>query len=814
MAKKKKKKKSGVTAAFGMAFKITFLILLIFVAVVGTIFYFKYGRDILKLQAEAKGLVQESTVDTFKQSQTSVVYDANEKVLLSLSGEKKLYYLNYEDIPNYAKQAMISIEDKNFTKHSGVDYKAIFRAGVAYIKHRGEITQGGSTITQQLARNIFLTHQVSWTRKVEEVFVSLEMEKKYTKYQILEFYLNNIYFSNGYYGIQAASKGYFNKTVDKLSLSQIAFLCSIPNNPTLYDPLDNMDNTLKRRDRILKQMLKDEWISESEYDEAVNEKIKLNVKKTTKKNYITTFVLYSATRALMENEGFEFKNSFSTEEEQKEYQAQYDQLYNECLKSLYSGGYQIYTSIDQTKQKKLQESVNDTLADFTDKTDSGVYKMQGAAVSIDNQTGRVVAIVGGRSQSSAGYTLNRAFQSYRQPGSSIKPLIVYTPAFEQGYTPSSYVEDSFVEGGPKNADLSYSGTMTVKNAVAKSKNTVAWKLYKNVTPKTGLSYILNMGFQKIKDQDYTLATGIGGFTVGVSPLEMASGFATIENDGMYREPTCIVKITDSDGHEIVGDDNDEKKVYKKNAARMMVDCLQEVMNSGTGASLKLDGMPCAGKTGTTNDKKDGWFVGFTGYYTTAVWVGCDTPESVYGLTGSSYPGNIWKTYMSWAHEGLTAKEFELYSQPESSRNDVSANSVNESSEDTENKDTTEENTQDQEPNEDDSQQNELEQEDGSDKGNDTSGAQDSDKQDKPSENTNQDGVTDFGGNDSTDKDPGWDEDENNTNTGGDTSQDSNSGNSGGSSGAGSGSDTSGGQGADSGGTDTGDTSGDGSSQEQ
>lgn len=765
MAKTKtKKKKNKVLSAFGVAFRITFLTLLCIILVGGTIFYFKYGRDILKLQAEAKELVKESTEETFRQSQTSTVYDYNGDELLTLSGEKDLYYLSYDDIPDYAKKAMISIEDKKFTTHKGVDYKAIIRAGVAYVKHAGAITQGASTITQQLARNIFLSYEVSWTRKIKEIFISMELEKKYSKYQILEFYLNNIYFSNGYYGIEAASRGYFNCSVNDLSLSQITFLCAIPNSPNRYDPVEHPDNTIARRDRILKQMLGDGWISQSEYDEAVNEEITLNMQKSEKHNYVTTFVLYSATRALMEANGFQFENKFETTADQEAYNDKYDEMYNECLKSLYSGGYQIYTSINMEHQQKLQEAVDDALTDFTDTNEEGIYKMQGAAVSIDNNTGRVVAIVGGRNQDTTGYTLNRAYQSYRQPGSSIKPLIVYTPAFENGYTPDSVISDSQFEGGPKNADGTYLGNITLRKAIAKSKNTVAWKLFEKLSPTVGLSYLKSMNFQKIVSADYTAAASLGGFTIGTSPVEMASGFAAIQNDGVYRTPTCIVQITDAEGGVIVADEVTEKTVYTQNASRMMVSTMESVMTEGTGASLRLSGISCAGKTGTTNDKKDGWFVGFTPYYTTSVWVGCDTPTRIDSLTGSSYPGTIWKNYMQWANEGLEDIGFADYK---------GGSSSSLSSESSEKEEEPEEEEEEQIPVLDEEEDTEEE----ADKNKDEDKDKTEDKDKKPSSNTtttppspspSKDTVTDesgddsesFGGEDTPADEPEWDEGEN------------------------------------------------------
>ena len=290
----------------------------------------------------------------------------------------------------------------------------------------------------------------------------------------MEFYLNNIYFANGYYGIGAACKGYFNCELKDLSLSQIAFLCAIPNRPSYYDPLVGMENTLARRDRILDNMYEDGKISADEYKAAKSEEIVLNVPKETQKkkdNSVNTYAYYCATRALMENEGFTFRYYFDSEEDEKAYDEEYDEMYAYCQKKLYTDGYKIYTSFDMKKQKKLQKAVDDTLESFTDKSEDGIYELQSAAVSIDNETGYVTAMVGGRSQD--GTSLNRAYHSHRQPGSSIKPLVVYTPSFENGYTPDSMVNDHQFEGGPSNSGGMYYGNVKVSFAVAKSLNTVA-----------------------------------------------------------------------------------------------------------------------------------------------------------------------------------------------------------------------------------------------------------------------------------------------------------------------------------------------------
>lgn len=657
------KKRKRIKRRIKLAFQILLLLFLLTLLVLGIIFYVKYGNTILKLQQEAKKVINESNLDTFRQSETSLVYDNKGKLLSVLKGEKDVYYIYYEDIPPAVVDAMISIEDKKFNTHKGVDIKANIRAVVALIKHKGEITQGASTITQQLCRNIFLSHEVSWERKVKEIFLALELEKKYSKYQIMEFYLNNVYFADGYYGIQAASKGYLSKDVSELTLSELTFLCAIPNNPTLYDPIDKMENTLKRRDRILDQMLLDEKITQADYNEAVNEEIILEQKSVSKKNYIETYVNYCATRALMKRQGFVFRNVFKDSEDKENYNELYNEAYNNCQRTLYSGGYRIYTSIDTKKQKQLQNVLNEELKGFKEKNKDNIFELQGAAVCIGNETGHVEAIVGGRGQKTAGYTLNRGYQSFRQPGSAIKPLIVYTPLFEQGYTPESIVEDKKTEEGPKNSDGAYAGKITVRTAVEKSKNTVAWSLFEELTPKKGLSYLLEMNFSKISENDYFPAASLGGFTIGCSPIEMASAFGAIANEGIYKEPTCIVKIMDAKGEELVSDRVEDKRVYEAKAARMMTDALKDVMKTGTGRNVAISNMPCAGKTGTTDDKKDGWFVGYTPYYTTAVWVGYDIPKSLNDLAGASYPGEIWKNFMEWLHEDLEKRDFKSYEKP-------------------------------------------------------------------------------------------------------------------------------------------------------
>lgn len=627
----------------------------------------KVAVPVVTMYKEASKDVAKSSKDTFKAEQTSLVYDVDGNEIKKLKQEKDVSYLDYDDIPDAAKLAIISIEDKNFTTHHGIDVEGVARAGVSLILNRGNITMGGSTITQQLARNIFLGYEQTYSRKIKEMFIAVALEQKYTKQEILEFYLNNVYFANGYYGIESASEAYFNKQAKELSISQIAFLCSIPNSPNRYDPYKHKDATLKRCDRILKNMYEDGYISQSQYEKSKDEKITVMPKKeTTTNDYAETYILKCATEALMQQQGFEIKNTFSSDSEKEKYNDEYDQLYNTCKKSLYSAGYRIYTSIDMEKQKQLQDSVSSQLSMFTEKTDDGVYKVQGAAVTIDNSTGKVAAIVGGREEDQEGYGLNRAYQSFRQPGSAIKPLLVYTPALEKGYTPDSTLDDSRMTGSDavSNAGYSYSGAISLRRAVEKSSNVATYRLYEELGPRSCMKYLEALNFKGLDKKDYEYnSTCIGGFTNGTTVVEMAAGYATIANDGKYRTPDCIIKITDAKGNDIVPEDTTTKTVYSSSASRMMTSVLQSCVteSEGTAHVCQLDvDMPAACKTGTTNNYVDGWLCGYTPYYTTAVWVGMDKYKSVDNLKGNTYPASIWKNYMDKVHQGLERKEFETY----------------------------------------------------------------------------------------------------------------------------------------------------------
>ena len=608
-------------------------VLCIVLGAIGLFFVAGYPQKVFSLYLEAQTVARESSAGDFQTGQVGEVYDSDGNRIALLQNDKNIIYLTSDQIPELVKQAFVSIEDKRFYKHHGSDPFAIVRA-VTSLLGKGRITQGGSTITQQLVRNIYLTHTIRWERKVEEIFIAHAMEREYSKDELLEFYINNIYFSNGCYGIEAASQKYFSRSVSDLDLSETAFLCAIPNNPSIYDPLTHADKTIERRNLILQNMLDDGIINEQQYTDAVNEKITLNpYSPSYTRTWAHTYIYECATRALMGVTG-------------KDYDTCHDMLYN--------NGYKVYTSIDMEAQELLQTTIDTELEDYNTRNNNGSYALQASAVTIDNTTGLVTAIVGGRSQDDVSADYNRAYLSFRQPGSSIKPLIVYTPALERGYTASSTVVDSKEPDGPSNAG-SYSGAISLRTAVEQSKNTVAYKLFRELTPEVGLQYLLNMNFSSIQDSDYVLSAALGGLSKGVSCLEMTSAYATLENEGVFRQPTCVTLITDSKGNVVVRPETEEKQVYQSSAAHEMTNILEGVLTRGTAHGKALTNMPCAGKTGTTNDNIDGWFVGYTAYYTTGVWVGFDSPRSTHSLSGATYPLDIWYNYMTELHKDRSSR---------------------------------------------------------------------------------------------------------------------------------------------------------------
>lgn len=645
----------------------TILILCVFLcvcALFGTdIFLNKIYPNLKEYYKEACNTVNDSDVSDFFTNKHSLIYASDGTLIAKLYHNENSIYVNYDDLPKSVIDAFVSIEDRRFYKHKGVDWISTSYAAFMEIITRGKSSRGGSTLTQQLARNMYLNFDRDYTRKIREIFLALEMEKKYTKEQILEFYVNNINYSNGYCGIGSAAIGYLGKNIKDCNFAEVALLCAIPNNPTYYNPRTNLEHTLTRRNLILREMYSNGYITREEYVQAIESVPVIKNSKTQFYNYESSYAIDCVTRYFMKEKGFKFKYTFKTMKEYDKYNKKFNTSYEEALSDLYSGGYTVKTSIDLKAQTKLQEIIDSTLASFKKKNKEGVYVYQGASTVIDNNTGKVIAIVGGRQQKditdTGARTLNRAYQSFKQPGSTIKPLIVYTPSFENGYTPDSIVDDSKFDGGPHNSGNVYLGEITLRKAVEKSKNVIAWKLFSELGPKKGLQYVQKMHFSKITPNDYFAPASLGGLYYGVNTVEMASAYATLENHGSYREPTCIVDILDSNLNSIYVSEG-EKQIYKSESAQIMTDVLMGVATDGTAAGLTINnGMPVACKTGTTNKSTTGWFCGYTPHYSCAVYVGADDSRSMEGLWGSTYPCTIWRGIEEYLCTNKTVLAFDL-----------------------------------------------------------------------------------------------------------------------------------------------------------
>lgn len=623
--------------------------------------------------------VKDSRPEDFRSQKATNIYAADGKKIATVYKTKENTYLAYEEIPDFVKNAFIAVEDRSFWDNEGYDLKGIFRVGINYIKSGGRDAAGASTITQQLARQEYLTLDRTLSRKVAEIAAARDLTHMYTKEEILEYYVNMCCFANGIFGIQDASRAYFRKDVSELSLSQTAYLCAIPNWPEHYNPRKNAQTAITRRDKILGDMLELGYISRPQYEEAVKEKIKIKEpqKKKQDYDYETTYAIHCAAKLLMKLDGFKFKYAWDSDAAYSRYQEKYQEAYNKARDSVLDGGYDIYTSIDLKKQKMAQKAVNSVLKGETDKLENGIYKLQASMTVIDNETGKVVSIIGGRKQKKAEtmFALNRAYQGYAQPGSTIKPIAVYAPAMEKGKNAvkDEDMQDHFAANSIlRNIDVNTAKTSTgdeissmggsivyLRNAVERSLNGCAYWLMNEIGVKRGLGHLSKMGFQKICTSDYTLSAALGGLTYGTTTEEMANAYHTLSQRGLYTDTDCIVSITDRSGKEIY-EKPKPKRVYERDAADAMTDILKGVLKNGTAASSRWQSftdIEAAGKTGTTNDNKAAWFCGYTPYYTIAVWVGCDTPESMAGLQGASYPLQIWQQAMLSFTDGKPKAEF-------------------------------------------------------------------------------------------------------------------------------------------------------------
>ena len=646
--------------------------------------------------------------------------------------------VSIDQIPVDLQHAVVAIEDERFYEHNGIDVRGILRAFVKNLSS-GDLSEGASTITQQLLKNNVFTNwtqESTWlerfTRKIQEQYLAVEIEKKINnKNVILENYLNTINLGAGTYGVQAAARKYFNKDVWDLNLSECTTLAGITQNPTQYNPIEHPEANAKRRKEVLDHMIDQGYITQEQYDQVINDDIYSEIQAAQVLNEETDNTVYSY-----------FEDELI------------DQVINDLMNIkgytrtqaqnlVYSGGLSIYTTQDASIQKILDEEyadpsnypdyvqyaldyaltvqnpdgeeVNyskemlrlyfqnedpefDLLFDSQEEGQSYVdrYKEhvladgstvvaervsfapqpQSSMSIIDQHTGYVKAIIGGRGEKTASLTLNRATDTTRQPGSTFKILSTYAPALnEKGMTLATTFEDepyNYPDGSPvNNASKSYGGTTTIRRAIQNSINVVAVKCLEEVTPELGLQYLDNFGFTTLahgteadKDADGTIWTdanlpmALGGLTHGVTNIELCAAYAAIANNGNYIEPIYYTKILDHNGNVLIEKNSAGRSVIKESTAWLLTSAMEDVVNQGTGTACQLDDMTVAGKTGTTDAYNDLWFVGYTPYYTCAVWSGFDNNEKL-PEDARDFHKNLWKKVMTRIHEGLPDKEFDM-----------------------------------------------------------------------------------------------------------------------------------------------------------
>lgn len=635
---------------------------LILCVLIGLLIYAKVRPELDHCREVAYDKLAQMQRQDFHMLSDTEIYDKNDQ-LIGLINAGHYEYVPISQISMNLQNAYIAQEDRRFKSHTGVDWIATFRAGLALIKNRGEITQGGSTITQQVVKNTYLTQEQSFTRKIVEILLAPEIEKKYSKADIMEFYCNTNFYGNHCYGVEAASRYYFGKDASDLESYEAAVLVGISNSPTAYNPVRNPEASLKKRNDVLHSMLEVGYLSEDAYESAISQPLSIVQEEGegSNENYMSSYAIHCAALALMKLDNFQFQYIFKDKSDYDTYMENYQATYTEKADDIRTGGYRIYATLDQDLQTALQSQLDNVLSPYTELQDNGKYALQGAGVIVDNMTNSVVAVVGGRGTEDV---YNRAYLSARQPGSTIKPLIDYAPAFDTGeYYPARLVNDHKWENGPSNSGGSYYGNVSVREALNRSLNTVAWQILTDIGVDYGLNYLGEMEFQKLTYIDNGVPSlSIGGFTNGVRVVDMAKAYSTLANGGVYNDQTCIRRIDHEHNGELTKNLKAHSQVvYQQDSAYMLTDILKGTLTEayGTGYGLALENdMPAAGKTGTTNSSKDTWFCGYTRYYTTAIWVGYDTPRAMPGIYGKTYAGKIWKQVMDQIHEGKEPLDWE------------------------------------------------------------------------------------------------------------------------------------------------------------
>ena len=671
---------------------------------------------------------------------TTFVYadDGSTEIERFVSSGSNRVYKSVDEIPKDLQHAFVAIEDERFYKHNGIDLQGIARAAVVGIARGGNFTEGASTLTQQLIKNNVFpnftkekTFYDKFQRKIQEQYLALQIEKKMDKSEIIESYLNTINLGQNCLGVQAASQRYFGKDVSDLTLSECAVIAGITQSPSTYDPITHPDNNKVRRNKVLKNMLEQDYISQKQYDEALADDVYARIQTTNTASQADNTYSYFVD-ALAQQVIQDLKDQLGYTD---------TQAYN----AVYSGGLSIYSTQNQTMQQICDEEANDdsnypglkeygldyaltvTRADGSTENygsnniknyvketygkDQGLlYSSEDAARAMveewkatiaregdtyderititpqpqssitimDQKTGQIKAMVGGRGEKASSLGLNRAYQgSKRQPGSTFKILAAYAPALDScDKTLATTIDDEpyTLKNGQvlRNANKQYGGTTTLREGIKRSINVVAVKLSDEITQELGYEYCQKFGIStlvknktingKVFDDSTSQTLALGGITEGVYNYEMCAAYATIANGGEYNKPTLYSKVVDHDGNVLLDGTGESHTVLKDSTAYLLTSAMEDVVNSGTGTACQLPNMPVAGKTGTTTSNKDLWFCGFTPYYTCAVWGGYDdNKECDYD---TSFRFRLWKGIMSRIHENLEEKDFKVPSSVE------------------------------------------------------------------------------------------------------------------------------------------------------
>ncbi len=587
----------------------------------------------------------ELPLDQFEINQfTTIIYDKDGKEYAKLDTSENRIYVKLSEMSPYLPKAFIAIEDERFESHFGIDIKRTLAATVNYVLH-GDSDFGGSTITQQLIKKVTQDQSRSWQRKVREMVRAIQLEQKMSKDEIIERYMNIIFLGENSYGVEMAAYTYFNKSAADLSIAECAMIGGLAQAPSSVNPFSNYEAAKARQQLVLGKMHELGFITDEQYEEAKAEELVVN-KGAMSGGTVTSYF----TDAVIEEVIEDFAEEFGVDK-------------GEAQRMLYSNGYKIYTTVDPNIQKAMEDVYANK--DYF-KLTNGKYdeNVQSAMVVIDYAKGNVVGLVGGSGVKTTQRGLNRATQSYRQPGSTMKPLGAYGPALENGIIT---IADTFDDvkttfnvpgSGPWTPSNStgYKGTISVKKAIAASQNVVAAKVFMELGSAASRKFLIDLGITSLTSSDVGGGSlALGGMYKGICPLEHAAAYGTIANGGIYMEPKLYTKILDRNDNVIIEKVSTVRQVMTKQNAYLLTTCLQAVITSGTGGGAGITNMSTAGKTGTSNESKDRWFAGYTPYYVASTWVGYDTPKNV-PMSGNP-AGKIWKAVMSKIHEGLPGRTF-------------------------------------------------------------------------------------------------------------------------------------------------------------